>query len=264
MKKKFFYARAPLRIGISGGGSDFKEFIKYHNSHVINGTINLFNTSSIKILNTQYVVFNSVDLNIREKHKIKNILKSKTSLDIHYYSYVYMMKNYNNNNYLSLEINSFCEAPHGSGLGSSSTLVVSITKCLANILNLNLSKKKLAEIAYDIERNYAGIDGGMQDQYSAVFGGINEYIFSKNQSAIIKKIKLKNNFVRNLENMLTLAYYPIARNAVKIITDQKNKLKNNSENIFDNLLKIKKDTLKIKKTIEKNNIDDFIKKFKKS
>lgn len=264
MKRKIYYSRAPLRIGISGGGSDFKEFIKYHNSHIINGTINLFNTSSVKILNNQYVIFNSIDLNIKEKHKIKNIHKVKTRLNIHYYVYLYMMEKYNNFNFLSLEINSFCEAPYGSGLGSSSTLVVSIIKCLSNILNLKLSKKKLAEIAYDIERNFAGIEGGMQDQYSAVFGGINEYVFSKNRSVKIKKIKLKKDFIRNLENMLTLAYYPISRNAIKIISDQKKKLKDSSNNIFAKLLKIKKDTLKIKKIMEKNNINGFIKTFKES
>ena len=117
-----------------------------------------------------------------------------------------MVRKYNNGKSINIKITSYSDAPPGSGLGSSSSLVVAALKCYERLLKIKLSKSTLAKLAYEIERIDCKIKGGSQDQYAAVFGGFNYIRFLKNEKVIVNSLKLKREKVNNLELFTALFY----------------------------------------------------------
>ena len=70
------------------------------------------------------------------------------------------------------------EMPPGSGLGSSSSLAVALTKALATLDDLTLAKEDVAARAAEIELTKLQMPIGMQDHYASAFGGLNAIHFS--------------------------------------------------------------------------------------
>ncbi|MDW9226509.1 GHMP kinase N terminal domain protein [Burkholderia cepacia] len=114
----------------------------------------------IKTLTVPAVRFVSTDQQV-EKHKlISEPLELNGTLDLHKAVYNYMIRNYNHGKPIPLELSTFCDAPAGSGLGSSSTLVVVMIKAFVELLNLPLDDYAIAQLAYRIERVDCGLAGG--------------------------------------------------------------------------------------------------------
>jgi len=84
----------------------------------------------------------------------------------------------------NLEFSLLSDAPPGSGLGSSSALMVAIIKAVNDLLGTQGSKSSIAEMAYKLERDELRIKGGYQDQYSSAFGGLNFIEFSGTQVSV--------------------------------------------------------------------------------
>ncbi len=62
--------------------------------------------------------------------------------------------------------------PMSSGLGSSGTLLVSLSSAISALNGFNLDRKLIAEIAYEAEHDIMGVPCGRLDQYAAAFGDI--------------------------------------------------------------------------------------------
>ena len=164
-------ARAPLRLGLAGGGTDVSPYCDVHGGYVLNATLDRYAYAVIKTLDEPYVRFVSTD---QQKEKVKAVdepLVLNGKLDLHKAVYNEIIQHYNGGKRIPLELSTFCDAPAGSGLGSSSTLVVVMIRAFAELLNLPLDDYALAHLAYKIERVDCGLQGGRQDQYSATFGG---------------------------------------------------------------------------------------------
>ena len=101
-------------------------------------------------------------------------------------------------------LSTFVDAPAGSGLGTSSTLVVAVLGAFKEMLKLHYDEYKTAQLAYDIERNDLQLAGGKQDQYAATFGGVNFMEFDTHNKVIVNQLRIKRQYLQELENNLVL------------------------------------------------------------
>src|SRR4029078_6128183 len=107
---------------------------------------------------------------------------------------------------LSFRLTSYIEAPQGSGLGTSSTIVVAVLGAFVELLKLPLGQYDISHLAYEIERVDLAMSGGKQDQYAATFGGINFLEFLANDKLIVNPLQLKPEVNNELECNLLLYF----------------------------------------------------------
>ena len=153
---------------------------------VLNATINLYAYCTIEPTNDGQVVFYASDRNERLESTSEAVLPTDGILSLHKGVYNRIVNDYNNGVPLSLRMTTYADAPAGSGLGTSSTMVVTIIKAYVEWLNLPLGEYDIAKLAYQIERKDLGLSGGKQDQYAATFGGFNFIEFYDNERVTCK------------------------------------------------------------------------------
>ena len=65
-----------------------------------------------------------------------------------------------------------------AGIGSSASIAVAIVGALAKSQGKTMTRSEIAELAWEIETKDLKMFGGKQDQYSAVYGGLNLFEFT--------------------------------------------------------------------------------------
>ena len=257
-------SKAPLRLGIGGGGTDVSPFSDIHGGSVLNATINLFAHTFIELLpDSDNAHFIAKDIEIEDSISIdKNLNIEDGPLRLHRAVYKKIMEEYNNSEYIPLRVITQCDAPPGSGLGSSSTIVVSMIEGYRRLLNLQFGEYDIAHLAYEIERLDCKLAGGKQDQYAASFGGFNFIEFFENDRVIVNPLRVKRNILHELESSMILFYTGASRDSAKIIEDQISSLSSSSTKPLEAMLALKKSCYKIKELLLKGNIADMASEFR--
>ena len=150
-------SKTPLRLGLAGGGTDISPYIEEHGGCVLNVTINLYAYCTIKPTNNGKIVFKSPDRGVEETYDSISQLPISSELPLHCGVYNRIVKDFNKGKPLSFEMTTYSDAPAGSGLGTSSTMVVTIMKAFQTWLNFYLSEYDFAQLAYEIERKDLGL-----------------------------------------------------------------------------------------------------------
>tara|TARA_A100001388_G_C28765570_1_gene500517 strand:- start:189 stop:1253 length:1065 start_codon:yes stop_codon:yes gene_type:complete len=237
--------RAPMRISFAGGGTDIDHYFRKYNGAVINATVNKFAYVEIVRTDREFVA-ESLDFNkILIYEKNIEVGKIPKELRLHLAVYEHIIRKFNNSKHLYIKLSSYVDAPIGSGLGSSSTLVVAMIKAFNELLLLGLDDYSIAGLAHQIEREDCGIKGGKQDQYSAAFGGINFIEFNK-ANTIVNTLKIKNWFKCELESSLVLHFTGVSRLSSNVIEDQLQSVLQNNETALNSLHEIKKEVYLMK------------------
>lgn len=257
MSIKKIRVRAPLRLGLAGGGTDIPSYSNLHGGAVLNVTLNKYAYAIIDPIDENFVVFEAHDKNIKVRKSLNDNFDLDGVLDLHIAAYKYMIKNYNNDKKVSLYLSTFCEAPPGSGLGSSSTIVVSIIKALADYLNAPLDDYQIAHIAFLVEREDCKLQGGKQDQYAATFGGFNFMEFKKDGDVLVNPLRIKNWIKCELESSLILFFTSISRKSEKIIQDQVKNVNENTKNTLEAFDNLKNSAYLMKESLLKGNFNEF-------
>lgn len=240
---------APLRIGFAGGGTDISSYCDKYGGAVLNTTISMHTYCSITPDNCGFINFDATDINQRFRCESKKELQIDNQLKLHKGVYNFIIKKHNDGKPLSFSMNTYSDAPIGSGLGSSSTLVVTMIKAYMEWLGFSLNNYELAHEAYVIERKYLGLSGGKQDQYSASFGGFNYIEFFSDDKVIINPLPVSNEMIKEVQNSTILLFTGTSRDSSKIIDDQiknsteRNKACINSMNRLKECVKIMKQAL---------------------
>jgi D-glycero-alpha-D-manno-heptose-7-phosphate kinase len=250
-----YKSRAPLRLGLAGGGTDVSPYCDLYGGCVLNATIDRYAYATIKVINEPYVRFISSDQQISEENRISDREELRGNLVLHKAVYSHMIEIYNAGRPIPMELTTFCDAPVGSGLGTSSTLVVAMIRVFAEMMNLPLDDYFIAQLAYKIERFDCGLQGGRQDQYSAAFGGFNFMEFYANDRAVINPLRIKNWIINELESSLILYFTGISRESAKIIADQSSNVTAQSADTIKAMDGLKKEAFSMKECLLKG---DFV------
>ena len=249
-------SKAPLRIGLAGGGSDVSPFSDIYGGAILNATIDLYAYASLEPTNDNKIVFQSVDKGITLTFDSQEILPVHADLPLHTGIYNRVIRDFKFNS-LSFKLITHVDAPPGSGLGSSSTLVTTILGAFTEWLKLPLGETDLARLAYEIERLDLGLAGGKQDQYSATFGGINFMEFLADDVVIVNPLRLKSSLISELAYSTVLYFTGTSRLSDNIINEQKRSVKENQVVKVEAMHKIKEQAYLMKEALLKEDLNQI-------
>lgn len=242
-----YFARAPLRLGFAGGGTDINPYAENHTGLVLNATINQYCYSIIEPLNNNKIIFESEEYENISIHDSLSRIEIASQFQLQIAIYNRIVKDFNDSKPLQFHLYTYCNAPTGSGLGTSSTLAVSIIKAFSEWLDLALGNYEIASLAYEIERLDLNWLGGKQDQYSATFGGFNLMQFGPKENVRVNPLKIKPDTIKLLEISTVLYFTGISRESSLIIKNQIINYQNDfNRNSIEVLSSIKDDALNMK------------------
>jgi len=249
-------SKAPLRLGLAGGGTDVSPYSDKYGGSILNATINLYAYCTIIEENDGMIKIDAPDIDSSASYPSHQMLVIDGELDLHKGVYNRIVKDYNLPA-LSFSMTTYSDAPAGSGLGSSSTMVVAIVKAFVEWLNLPLGEYEIARLAYEIERIDLKLSGGKQDQYAAAFGGFNFMEFKKDEQVIVNPLRIKQWIIDELESSMILYYTGASRSSAKIIEEQKNNTITGNMEAIEAMHRIKQSSVDIKEAILKGDIVQF-------
>lgn len=248
-KNTVIRARAPLRLGLAGGGTDVSPYCDKFGGLVINATIDRYAYATIELGEGSSIIFEASDRKVTETHSLpqENLIEGK--LNLHAAVYRHMVDHFNNGRRISLRLTTFCDAPVGSGLGASSTIVVAMIKAFDELFGAALDDYQIAQIAFKIERIDCQLQGGRQDQYAAAFGGFNFIEFYDNDRTTVNPLRIKNWVICELEASLVLFFSGVSRESAKIIADQSKTVNKDSSEALSAMHALKSEATSMKECI---------------
>ncbi len=214
-----YRSKAPLRIGLAGGGTDVSPYCDLYGGAILNATISLYAHASIEPLENNTIIVEALDRKEIESFEVAAELPLNGTLNLLKGVYNRIQKDFPFST-KGFRLSTFVDAPAGSGLGTSSTLVVAILGAFVEMLKLPLGDYDIAHLAYEIERNDLSLAGGRQDQYAATFGGVNFMEFYENDKVIVNPLRIRSQYINELENNLVLYFTDTSRESAAIITEQ--------------------------------------------
>jgi len=247
---RFFRARAPLRISFCGGGTDVSPYPEEHGGLVLSATINQYAYASLRPRRDRRWTLSSLDYDMLVRYPHSRAMRLDGNLDL----IKACVQALSVPRGADLWVHS--DAPPGSGLGSSSTLVVALIGVLAEWKGDSLQGYELAELAYRIEREDLGLAGGRQDQYAAAFGGVNFIEFGAD-STVVNPLRIPQNLILELEERLLLCYMGQTRQSAKIIERQMASYRAGKRATVRALEELKGQTLEMKKALLLGDLDVF-------
>jgi D-glycero-alpha-D-manno-heptose-7-phosphate kinase len=249
-------SKTPLRIGLAGGGTDVSPYSDLYGGAILNATISMYAYATIEPRDDGKIVFHSSDKNEHYEFDSLEHLPVNGNLNLHRGIYNRIVRDFSHKP-LSFTLTTYVDAPPGSGLGTSSTLVVAILGAFAEWLQLPLGEYDLAKLAYDIERVDLAMAGGKQDQYAATFGGVNFMEFSANDKVIVNPLRIKDIYLNELAHNLVLFYTQTSRFSSHIIESQaKNVIENNQKSI-EAMHQLKKQAVMMKDALLRGELDNI-------
>ena len=214
-------SKAPLRLGLAGGGSDVSPYSDIYGGLILNATINLYAYCTIEETDDNQIVINAYD--------------------------VCCHKSYPLGKYLEID----GDASLIKGVYNR------ILKAFVEWLSLPLGDYELSRLAYEIERKDLGLSGGKQDQYAAAFGGFNYMEFLQNDLVIVNPLKIKRWIIDELEASMVLYFTGASRSSAAIIDEQKKNTSQGNSDAIEAMHKIKQSARDMKLALLKGDIDSF-------
>lgn len=243
--------RAPLRVSFGGGGTDVAPFCVEKGGAIIGSTINKYAYCSIIPKEDDQIIVHSLDFDMTVKYNTKENYVYDGKLDLVMAALKCM------NIRQGCEVYLQCDAPPGSGLGTSSTVMVALLIAMAKWQGISLDAYELADLAYQVEREDLGIEGGYQDQYAATFGGFNFIEFHGRNNVVVNPLRIKKDIIHELQYNLLLCYTGKIHVSANIIKDQVSNYENHNQDAVSAMSEVKALAYAMKDELLKGNLHSF-------
>ena len=248
--RPYWRARAPLRISLCGGGTDVSPYPEEHGGMVLSATVNQFAYVSLRPRKDSRLTLASLDYDVVAKYEHARRVKFDGTLDL-LKAAVKALRVHR-----GADLWTHSDAPPGSGLGASSTLMVALLAVLREWLKLDLSPYDMAELAYHVERVDLKLAGGRQDQYAASFGGFNFIEFGR-EGTVVTPLRLRRDTLEELEYRLLLCYMGRTRQSARIIERQTKGYTSGRAKTVEALHALKVQTAEMKRALLLGHLDGF-------
>lgn len=242
-----------MRLGLAGGGSDLSPYSDIYGGLVLNATINLYTYCTIEEIEEKEIVINSYDANCFKSYPLVPELEIDGDASLVKGVYNRVVKDYGEVTG-GFRITTYNDAPVGSGLGTSSSMVVCILKAFIEWLSLPLGDYEASRLAFEIERKDLALEGGKQDQYAAAFGGFNYMEFHKDDLVIVNPLKIKRWIVDELEGSIVLYFTGASRSSAKIISEQKENTEKGKTDAIEAMHAIRQSAIDMKHALLKGDM----------
>jgi D-glycero-alpha-D-manno-heptose-7-phosphate kinase len=249
-------SKAPLRLGLAGGGTDICDYYNRFGGFVLNATVDMYAYCTIEQNESGKIEFIAADLDKKEEYTATDKLPISPALPLHTGIYNRIISDFVKKP-LSFKMTTYSDAPAGSGLGSSSTMVVAIIKAYEEWLNLPLGEYDIAALACKIEREDLALAGGKQDQYAATFGGFNFMEFYDNERVIVNPLRLKRWIRNEIEASLVLYYTGVSRESANIISEQIQHTQKGDQKNMESMHEMKRQAVIMKEALLKGDFKGF-------
>lgn len=249
-------SKAPLRLGLAGGGSDVSPYSDIYGGLILNATINLYTYCTIEETYDGLITIDSDDARCYKSYLVAEQLEIDGEASLIKGVYNRVMRDFDIS-LRSFKITTYNDAPAGSGLGTSSAMVVCILKAFIEWLGLPLGDYETSRLAYEIERKDLALSGGKQDQYAAAFGGFNYMEFLPNDLVIVNPLKIKRWIMDELEASMVLYFTGASRSSAAIIEQQQKNTSSGNQNAIEAMHRIKQSAKDMKLALLKGDMNEF-------
>jgi D-glycero-alpha-D-manno-heptose-7-phosphate kinase len=247
--RRLFRAKAPLRVSFAGGGTDVAPFPEREGGMVLSATINRYAYASLAPRDDRNISIESVDFGMSVDYGAEDELAFDGRLDL----VKAAIKSLGRGGFdLFLHAN----APPGSGLGSSSSVMVTVIGVLKDFHRLALTDYEIAQMAFTLERTELGIKGGLQDQYAATFGGFN-FLEMDGERVIVNPLRMSADVIHELEHNMLLCYTGRTRASDRIIDDQTGRFEGGDAGTLEGLRMQKRLAVEMKNALLRRRLNDF-------
>lgn len=246
-------SRAPLRLGLAGGGTDVSPYSELYGGAILNATISRFAFATLEPLDNGTIEFVSNSSGNSKTFSSAEQLEIDKAFELQIGVYNRIVKQFAHKP-LSFRMTTWIDAPQGSGLGTSSTLVVAILGAFVEWLRLPLGQYDIAHLAYEIERVDLAMAGGKQDQYAATFGGVNFLEFFGNDKVIVNPLAIKPDVLHELEMNILLYFTETNRHSSQIISSQVENVKKNNTEAIEAMHRLKEQAQLMKEALLRGEI----------
>lgn len=243
-------SRAPLRLSFSGGGTDVSPYVEEVGGAVLSCTIDKFAYATLAPAPHKEVRIQSLDFDTVVRYQLDEELRYDGRMDL----VKAVLKRFGSS--AGIDIFLHTDAPPGSGLGASSTVVVTLLGALKDWLRRPMDNYEIADLAYQIERQELQIQGGRQDQYSATFGGFNFIEFHRD-STVVNPLRIRPKTLHELEYHLMLCYTGRTRLSAHLIETQVERYRQRQPDALEGLHSLKRITYEMKDKLLQDKLYDF-------
>ncbi len=250
--RRLLRARAPLRVSFAGGGTDVPPYPAEQGGLVLSATINRYAYGTLRPRQDRQIGIQSLDLDAVASIALEDARPDGDRLDLIKAAIQTVASDSPNGFDLFLH----SAAPPGSGLGSSSAVVVTLVGLLSTHMKMPLTDYEKARLAYKVEREDLGLKGGTQDQYAAVFGGFNFMEFQE-ENVIVNPLRIPPETIHELEYNLLLCFTGGTRVSDHIIDDQTTRYKSQDSSTIDGLHMQKQLAVEMKNALLQGKLTEF-------
>jgi D-glycero-alpha-D-manno-heptose-7-phosphate kinase len=246
-------SKAPLRVSFAGGGTEVEPYLSERGGLVLSTTVDQYAYGTLRLRDDQQICVTSLDYDVVARFALDEPLTYDGNLDL----VKAVIRRLNHGNYnQGLDLFLHSDAPPGSGLGSSSTVVVALIGLFKHWKHLPLTNYEIADLAYQIERVDLGIKGGKQDQYAATFGGFNFIEFSRD-ATIVNPLRVSPDVLNELNYNLLFCFTGKTRLSARIIDTQVEGYVQRQEGVLRAMEELKRIATELKNALLQGRLSDF-------